>query len=169
MVEKKKDGAIINKRLIFRLNNLCFGMHGFLSALLKDLHYFFYFKKHQNNALAKVYMQCVFSQLKNIINLSNLIEELGGYYKIYDYKNNGVDYYKPFGKQNIAKEMAILDSISSQILLIGECFSINQTTTDIPIKDMIDKTTIEMTENINLLSAHLPIKSGKCLIISADG
>ena len=105
------------KELICQLNSLCFGMHGHLSILLKNLQCLFYFRKIKKEELAKVYFQGVLNQLRHIIVLTRLIEKLGGYPEPLDYKNNQTDYYCIDGKYNVAEKMFLLDSMTSQIML----------------------------------------------------
>ena len=107
MYIKKEKLSKTNKRLICKLNELCFGMHGHLSVLLKNLHYFFYFKKEKKEEEASLYLQGVFVQLKHIIALSRLMEELGGYIEVFDCKYNQVDYYKLNEKRKVFEGEAI--------------------------------------------------------------
>lgn len=116
-----KGNAILSKKrrqLVFILNDLCFGEHGQLSALLKDFHYFLYFKKHKDETLANVYLQRLFFYLKNIVMLTRLIEEFGGCPRIPEYNNNRVDYYKLKSTVKVVEKIAVFDSIATQMLVL---------------------------------------------------
>ena len=92
MNTKKEKLSKPNKQSIYRINDLAFGMHGHLTILLKNLQCYFNFKKHKEDAMANLYLQCVFLQLNHIKVLFELIIELGGNCKIYDYKRNQIEY-----------------------------------------------------------------------------
>ena len=141
-----------NKRLICRLNNLCFGMHGHLTTLLKDFHYFFYFKKHQKYKIAHLYLQSIACQLKHIIVLSRLIENLGGYTEIFDYKNNQVDYYILKDNLQVFENVAILDSITNQTLLLEEYLKVKSTILDKKIEEIIDEEIANIKNSIEKLT-----------------
>ena len=114
------------KKLIYRLNNLCFGMHGHLTALLKDLHYFFYFKKHSKCEDAEVYLKIVFFHLEQIIVICRLIETLGEHPEVLAYKNNHIDYHRIKRTCKIDCRVAILDSLSTQLLILKEYLDIKE-------------------------------------------
>ncbi len=151
------------KKLICRLNDLCFGMHGHLTFFLKNLHYFFYFKKRYEYEIANLYLECAFFQLRQIIVLSRLIEGLGGYPEILAYKNNQVGYYRIKNGCKVTYKVAILDSLSNQILSLKEYVKIKKETSDKKIKERIEieienlKTNIRnLREKVGLKTAILP-------------
>ncbi len=150
-----------NKRLLCRLNNLSFGMHGHLSVLLKELNYFFYFKRQQKEVPARLFMQSFISQLKHIIAISRLVDELGGYSKIFDYKNNQVDYYKLPKNKKIFENMAILDGISNRILLKREYLKIKKLTHDNKVNNVIDNAVEQINIEVDILSGHLSQEEAK--------
>ena len=141
----------IKGQIIYHLNNLCFGMHGHLSALLKDLNYFFYFKKEREIDLSNFYLQQIVGQLQHIITLTRLMEELGGYHKILDYTNNRADYHKLIKRKQIIKNQAILDSISNQVLLKEEYVKVQRLINDEKIGDIIEKEIFNLKNNIESL------------------
>ena len=144
-----------NKKIIYKLNDLCFGMHGHLTALLKDLHYFFYFKKQGKNKTSDLYLKCLYFQLKHIIVLTRLIENLGGYNKVYEYKRNQVEHFRLNNNRKIVEKVAILDSLASQILLLDNYKKIKSIIQDEKVKSIIEKEIEEINSVIDLLKEKL--------------
>ncbi len=144
-----------NKQLICQLNDLCFGMHGHLTALLKDLHYFFYFKKQGKNMTSDLYLECLYFQLKHIIVLTRLIENLGGYYKVFEYKRNQVENFRFNTNRKIFEKVAILDSVATQILLLDNYKKIKTLNIDEKVKNIINQEIEDINNGIDMLNAKL--------------
>ncbi len=161
MNTKKEKLSTPNKQLIYRINDLAFGMHGHLTILLKNLQCYVNFKKHKEDAMANLYLQCVFLQLNHIKVLFELIIELGGNCKIYDYKSNQIEYYKLNEKRKIFKSEAILDSIANQSLLLKKYLEVKRLTCDKKVNDIIDKIMGEMNKELEFLSEKLTNNSTK--------
>lgn len=151
------------KQLIYRLNELCFGMHGHLSALLKDLTYFFYFKKCRNNNFSDLYLQSLFFHLKHLVALIKLIEELGGYPKIIEYKNNQIDYYCLKANRKVANKVALFDSIASQKLILNDYLRLKKIIEDEKIMALIDDEIENVKNDLNLFLLKLTTNGEKML------
>ncbi len=151
------------KKLICRLNNLCFGMHGHLTALLKDFHYFFYLKRQGEYEIANVYLKNTFFQLQQIILLTRFMEKLGGYPKVLAYKNNQFDYCKIKNSCKIDCKVIVLDSISNQLLILKEYLKIKELTFDEMTKELIDTSIKNVKNHIGLLSQSLTENTQKML------
>ncbi|MBO7149570.1 MAG: hypothetical protein J6V71_01625 [Clostridia bacterium] len=143
------------KKLICRLNNLCFGMHGHLTALLKDFHYFFYLKRQGKYEIANVYLKNTFFELQQIILLSRHIENLGGFPKVLSYKNNQIDYYKIKNSCKIDCKVIVLDSISNQLLILKEYLGVKELTFDKKTEELIDSSIENIKNHIRLLSENI--------------
>ena len=151
------------KILICQLNDLCFGMHGHLSALLKDLKYFFYFKKKENDTFSDLYLQRLFFHLKHIIVLTRLIEDLGGYAKMLEYKNNQVDYHALKGKDAVVEKVAILDGIATQTYILKNYFIIKENISDEKVSIIIDNEIQNIKNEMDLLIDKFVTKGVKTL------
>ncbi len=159
---------LLKRRLICRINDVCFGMHGHLSALLKELQYFFHFKKQEKDDLAFLYLQSVCAQLNHIISLTKIIENLGGYPEIISYKNNRVNYYKLSNKKNTLEKVALLDTLSTQILILEGYEKVKAILCEETLEENIDKEISIVKKHIVQLSEYLTNPTPKLPNLSVE-
>ena len=155
-MEKQREKLLKkNSQVIYALNDLCFGMHGHLSALLKDFNYFLYFRKQSDDEMSNLYLQSLSFDLKKIVGICNLIWGLGGHCKVIEYRNNKVDYYKIKGNCKVGKTQAILDSISSQNILLNNYFRAKEGFENQKVNVVLEKQIDETKKQVCCLNAKM--------------
>ncbi len=105
-----------SKKLTFLANDSCFGLHGELSVLLRNVKFYFDIKPI-NKKLSDVILQVILCNIKHLIYLSSLYSNNSNLPLFLEYEKNTWQYYKDNKTPTKSKQLCLEMALSERLLI----------------------------------------------------